>query len=56
VTPITSAPVRAASAATTDESTPPDIATTIRAEAASFSRSKRGSIAAVLYSKFTLSG
>src|SRR5213075_14985 len=38
---MTSAPVRAASAATTLESTPPDIATTIRAEAAS-SRSKFG--------------
>ena len=30
MTPITSAPVRAASAATTELSTPPDMATTIR--------------------------
>ena len=34
VTPITSAPVRAASAAVTELSTPPDMATTIRAPSA----------------------
>src|SRR5262245_53521670 len=47
VTPITSAPVPAASAAVTELSTPPDMATTIRAWLGGRSRSKLMDIAPV---------
>jgi hypothetical protein len=59
VTPITSAPVPAASAATTELSTPPDMATTIRASrgAAKLKINGHGDARIRgLYSKFTLSG
>jgi hypothetical protein len=41
--PMTSAPLAAASAATTDESTPPDIATTMRLSLAGFGKSNNAS-------------
>src|SRR5688572_26386440 len=51
VTPITSAPVRAASAATTLLSTPPDMATTMRASAGERFRAKSMLIGEVLFTR-----